>query len=426
MLATLEEGIKGGTWFSLIDKVWREPNLRASWARVKANNGAAGCDRQSVKEFERHAVEELCKLERQIKDASYQPKPVRRVQIEKPGSKETRPLGIPAVRDRGSPVHLPPLVPSAASVVQGAVRQVLEPIFEHAFAEHSYGFRPGRGAKDALRRVEGLLHEGKHWVVDADIKGYFDHIPHDQRMAKVREHIADGRLLGLIEKFLQAGVIEEMKGWQPTKTGTPQGAVLSPLLANLYLDELDRHMAAHGHEMTRYADDFVIQCESEAEARAALAMIAEWTSRKGLSLHPEKTRSSDASQSGGGFDFLGYHFSRHKGRWKHWPRKKSEKRLKAAIKAHTTRNHWQSMKAIIAKLNPLLRGWFGYFQHSSRAVLGGTDSYVRGRLRNILRKRSGRKGRARGEDHHRWPNAYFAECGLFCLSATHAQICQSR
>jgi RNA-directed DNA polymerase len=412
MLTALEKGVKGDQWFSLIDKVWRKPNLEASWKAVKANCGAAGIDRQSVKDFSRHAEEEIAKLQRELQQCSYQPKAVRRVYIEKTGSKEQRPLGIPAVRDR---------------VVQGAVRHVLEPIFENVFAEHSYGFRPGKGAKDALRRVDGLMRGGKTWTVDADLKGYFDSIPHDQLLERVREYVADGRVVGLLEKFLEAGVMGEDGELEPaSETGTPQGAVLSPLMANLYLNELDHLMAGSGYEMTRYADDFVIQCESEAQAHMALEQIKDWVKANGLELHPEKTRITDAGQTGAGFDFLGYHFVKHKGKWRRWPRKKSEKKMRAALRERTPRTSGQSMEAIIKELNVLLRGWFEYFKHSHWTAMGSMDRYLRGRLRSILRKRIKLKGRGRGKDHQRWPNAYFDELGLFCLSAAWEQLRQSR
>ena len=184
-------------------------------------------------------------------------------------------------------------------IVQGALRHVLEPIFEADFAEHSYGIRPGRGAKDALRRVDTLLQAGHHWVVDADLKSYFDTIPHARLMALVKARVADGRVLALVESFLRAGVLEATKGWQPTERGTPQGGVISPLLANLYLTPLDHQMAAAGYEMVRYADDFVILCRTEAEAQAALAAVAAWVRAAGLTLHPEKTRIVDATQRGG-------------------------------------------------------------------------------------------------------------------------------
>src|SRR5208283_4377122 len=211
----------------------------------------------------------------------YTPRPVRRCWIDKLGSKEKRPLGIPAVRDR---------------IVQGAIRNVLEPIFEREFAEHSYGFRPGRGCKDALRRVDGLLESGHTWVVDADLKGYFDTIPHDPLLARVKERVSDGRLLALLEQYLKAGVMDGLKGWEPTEQGTPQGAVISPLLANLYLNPLDHLLAAQGYAMTRYADDFVVQCRDEAHAQRALELVVQWAQANGLTVHPDKTRIVDATQ----------------------------------------------------------------------------------------------------------------------------------
>jgi len=200
-------------------------------------------------------------------------------------------------------------------VVQTALRNVIEPIFENIFAEHSYGFRPGRGAKDALRRVDELLKAGKVWVVDADLKGYFDSIPQEKLLEAVAEHISDGPLLELIQRFLKQGVMESGKDWQPTEAGTPQGAVISPLLANLYLNPLDHQMAKADREMVRYADDFVVMCESETDANEVLEQLRVWVERAGLILHPTKTRIVDASQKGG-FDFLGYHFERGR----RWPR----------------------------------------------------------------------------------------------------------
>ncbi len=310
MLTALEQGVKGGRWYCLMDKVLSERNLRASFAKVKAKRGAAGVDHVTVKMFEKHLAANVEKLTRQLADGTYRPHAVKRVHIPKPGSKETRPLGIPTVRDR---------------TIQGALRHVLEPIFERDFAEHSYGFRPGRGCKDALRRVNDLLHDGRTIIVDADIKGYFDSIPHDRLMARVCDKVTDRSVLGLVEKFLTQGVLDGLKRWQP-EMGTPQGAVLSPLLANIYLDPLDHFLAERGFEMVRYADDFVVLCRSQAEAARALGTIREWTDEVGLTLHPEKTGVVDAAECGG-FDFLGYHFERG---WK-WPRKKSLKKFKDTI-----------------------------------------------------------------------------------------------
>jgi len=404
MLTALEAGVRGGKWHSLIDKVYAIGNLLRGYQRVAANRGAAGVDHQTIKMFEQRLEENVGKLSESLKDDSYRPQAIRRTWIEKLGSKDKRPLGIPTVRGR---------------VVQTAVRQVLEPIFERDFAEHSYGFRPGRGCKEALRRVDHLLKTGYHWVVDADLKSYFDTIPTKPLLERVEEKIADGRVLTLVKAFLQQGIMEGMKTWTPTG-GTPQGAVVSPLLSNIYLNPLDHRMAEQGFEMVRYADDFVILCRSEAEAREALGRVKEWTEQAGLTLHPAKTRIVDATQAGG-FDFLGYTFAQGQKR----PRQKSLKKFKDTIRAKTRRNHGESLKRVIEDLNRTLRGWFGYFQHSHKDTFPTLDSWIRMRLRSILRRRQKQRGRGRGRDHQRWPNAYFAKQGMFSLVTAHALVCQS-
>ena len=291
---------------------------------------------------------------------------------------------------------------------------------EREFAEQSYGFRPGRSCHDALRRVEGLLKNGHTWVVDADLKSYFDTIPHEKLMAQVRERVADGRVLAWLEAYLQAGVLETMRGWEPTEQGTPQGAVISPLLANLYLNPLDHQMARAGWDMVRYADDFVILCRSQAEAEEALAAVRQWVSAAGLALHPEKTRLVDATQRGG-FEFLGYHFERGM----KWPRKKSIHQLKEKLRPLTKRTSGRCLAAIVAKLNPILRGWFGYFSRGKPGDHEKVDGWLRGRLRSLLRKRNKKKGRARGRDHTRWTNAYFERLGLYSLLGAHRRFRQS-
>lgn len=397
MLETLARGIEGGVWYSLIDKVWNPEHLKLGADEVIRNKGAAGVDHRTWEQLREDLLTEVATVSRQLKEERYEPSPVKRVWIEKLGSTELRPLGVPTVRDR---------------MVQGTIRAVIEPIFEREFAEHSYGFRIGRSAAMAITRVEQLLTEGCTWVVDADLKGYFDSIPQDLLMGELRKRIADGRLLKLIEAYLQQGVMESGKGWTPTEQGTPQGAVLSPLLSNLYLNGLDHQMAKAGWQMTRYADDFIIQCRSREEAEKALAEVREWVGRAGLSLHPTKTRIVNASQAGG-FDFLGWHFERGL----KWPRDKSLNRFKETIREETPRNSGTSLARIFSRLNRRFRGWINYFGGGVKHVYASLDSWTRGRLRSILRRRDKRKGRGRGRDHNRYPNVYFEERGLISLSA---------
>ena len=392
-------GEQAKVWYSLMDKVYASDHLQHAFQAVWNNGGSAGTDGQTVGQFHAQAETELARLAEELRTEQYRPRPARRVWIPKPGSQEQRPLGIPAVRDR---------------VVQSALRHVMEPIFETEFAEHSYGFRPGRGCKDALRRVDALLHSGHVWVVDADLKSYFDTIPHDRLMSLVKERIADGRVLALLESYLRAGVLEALKGWQPTERGTPQGAVISPLLANLYLNRFDHQMARAGWEMVRYADDFVILCHSETEAHAALDAVRHWVSEAGLTLHPTKTRIVDARVPGG-FDFLGYHFERGL----KWPRRKSLEKLQERLRTKTRRMDGNSLKEIIGTVNRTMKGWYAYFQHSHPTTFAQVDGWVRMRLRSILRWRRGGKGRGRGRDHQKWTNQWFTKQGLFTLEAAH-------
>jgi len=401
MLAALERGVKGGKWFSLMDKVWKMENLQSATRQVVRNQGAAGVDGQSCEAYLKVSPERLPRLQEILKQGTYRPKPVKRVWIPKLGSKELRPLGIPTVEAR---------------VVETALRNVLEPIFERTFAEHSYGFRPRRGAKQALRRVDQLLKTGHCWVVDADLKGYFDSIPQDKLMKAVETQVADGAVLELIRHMLEQGVMESGKGWQPTETGTPQGAVISPLLANIYLNALDHIMAQRGWQMVRYADDFVILCKTEPEAQEVMEQLRQWTQAAGLTLHPSKTRIVDASQEGG-FDFLGYHFERGY----RWPRKKSLDKLKETIRTKTKSGRPGSLRDIIWEINRCTRGWFEYFKHSQNTVFRPLDGWIRQRLRRILRRRHTGSMRAACRDHRRWPVAYFAEYGLISLALARNQ-----
>jgi RNA-directed DNA polymerase len=397
MLAALQTGVKGGKWYSLIDKVYPEAALRAAFAQVAANRGAAGVDHVTIEKYASDLDANLAGLSEALRSGTYRPQRIRRHYIPKPGSQEKRPLGIPAVQDR---------------VVQTALRTVLEPIFERHFAAHSYGFRPGRGCKDALRRVDALLKAGHTYIVDADLKSYFDTIPHDRLLALVGQKVSDGRILALVAAYLEQGVLDGLEEWTPEQ-GTPQGAVCSPLLSNIYLDPLDHLMAARGFEMVRYADDFVVLCRSPQEAAAALTAVQEWTAAAGLSLHPTKTRLVDARNDG--FDFLGYRFAAGHRR----PRAKSLEKFKNAVRATTKRTAGHSLSQIIADLNRTLRGWFEYFKHSHRSVFAPLDGWIRRRLRNILRKQHGQSGISRASDNLRWPNAFFAAHGLFSLHDAH-------
>ena len=403
MLTALDEGVKGGCWYSLMDKVHRQATLRAAATGVVANRGAAGVDHVNVTMFEQRLEENLRDLGDALRTGTYRPQAIRRHLIPKPGNRERRPLGIPTVRDR---------------VVQTALRLVLEPIFERDFATHSYGFRPGKGCKDALRRVDELLKSGYTYVVDADLKSYFDTIPHDRLLAQVRKRVSDGRVLRLIEAFLNQGVMDGLEQWTPEQ-GTPQGAVISPLLSNIYLDPLDHLMAEQGWEMVRYADDFVILCRNAEDAAQALDVVRRWTAQAGLTLHPTKTRVLDAGTEG--VDFLGYRFEGGTRR----PRPQSLSKFKDTIRAQTKRTSGESLAKIIATLNTVLRGWFGYFKHSHKWTFSALDGWIRMRLRSLLRRRLGLRGRGRGADHQRWPNAFFADHGLYSLKRAHEYASQS-
>jgi RNA-directed DNA polymerase len=405
MLTALETGVKGGKWFSLIDKVASPRVLDWAFTQVAAKEGAAGVDHQTITMYGARQAEETERLVRQLREGSYRPAAIKRVWIPKPGSKEKRPLGIPVVRDR---------------VVQKGLQAALEPIFEREFAEQSYGFRPGRSCRDALRRVEQLLKAGYAWVVDADLQSYFDTIPHEQLLARVAEKISDGQVLKLLQQYLEQGVLDGLREWQP-ETGTPQGAVISPLLANIYLNPLDHLIAGAGIEMVRYADDIVLLCRSEAEAKRGLQLLQEWTASAGLRLHPEKTRIVDATQETG-FEFLGYHFRRGQ----KWPRRKSLKKIKDTVRAKTKRHNGHSLSTIIDDVNQSTRGWFEYFKYSHRYTFDRLDQFIRTRLRSVLRRRSGKRGRATRAENVKWPNAYLRVQGLLFLADTHAQLRQSQ
>ncbi len=406
MLSALGNGVKGGKWFSLMDKVFAPKTLALAWAKVRVNKGAAGVDGQSIERFAARQDVYLPELSAALRDGSYSAQAVMRVDIPK-GDGRTRPLGIPTVKDR---------------IVQQAVKLVIEPIFESGFCEGSYGFRPGRGCHDALREVDRLIKDGYTFVVDADLQSYFDTIPHDRLMARVEDKVIDGRVLDLIRGWLKADILKGLERWTPTQ-GSPQGAVISPLLANIYLDPLDRLMAERGYRMVRYADDFVILTRSREEADAALDLVWAWVKGAGLKLHPSKTHVGDCRVPGQGFEFLGYRFVAGR----RIVRKKSMDKLKDSIREKTRRTRGVSLERVIADLNPMLRGWFGYFKQALWTTFKDLDGFVRRRLRSLLLKQNKRthSGFSRNVNR-RWPNAFFANAGLFALHTAWQSARRSR
>jgi RNA-directed DNA polymerase len=404
MLEALENGINGveeSKWFCLIDKVCKPANLMSAWLKTASNDGAAGVDHVTVKGYAKQLETNLERVRDQVGSGVYHPSRIRRTYIPKPGGGEFCPLGIPIVQDR---------------VVGTAVRHVIEPIFEQTFSENSFGFRPGRGCKDALRQVFNLLKVGNHYVVDADLRQCFDRIPHDKLINRVKERVADKKVLELIRRFLKQEILDDGSVFAPENTGTPQGATLSPLLCNIYLNPLDHLMAEEGFDMIRYADDLVVVCRSQQEAERALDVLTQWVESNGLELHPDKTRIADMTQAREYFDFLGYRFLRTgKGRLIRFPSPKSVKRFREKLKRLTRRSNGQSMEEIIRRCNQILRGWFAYFKHSNRWIMKTLDGWLRMRLRSINRKRHKGKGRGRGLDHRKWPNNYFAKLGLFSM-----------
>ena len=351
---------------SLIDKVYSWDNLWTAWRKVRANKGAHGLDRVTIRAYEQDVETHLRELQRKLMEDRYEPLPVRRVYIPKASNpKQMRPLGIPTVTDR---------------VCQQAVYQVLCPIFDPYFSNRSFGFRPGRKAHHAIATAIRDAKEGFRSVVDADIASFFDRLDHEVVMSLVCARVADGRVLRLIKAFLKAGVSEDGIISVPTE-GSPQGGVISPLLANIVLDAFDKAIEAKGWRHVRYADDFVILTRSPQEAAHALAYAKEVLGTLKLSLHETKTRLTGFHE---GFEFLGFHFRR----FRLGIRAKSLERFKDRVRFVTRRNQGRNVDAVLADLNPIIRGYANYFGVAEAArSFRKLDKWLRMRIRSFRLKR---------------------------------------
>lgn len=386
-----ESTVKKRKWYSLYDKVYAPANLERAWEKVRSNKGAGGVDRQSIAEFGQEKEKHLAELHRLLREKRYRPYALRRVYIPK-GNGEQRPLGIPTIRDR---------------VVQQALLNILEPIFEVTFHEHSYGFRPNRSTHQAVEHVVTSMQSGKEWILEVDVRKYFDTVNHELLLNAVNEEVSDGSVLRLLRQFLESGVMENGVR-QATEEGTPQGGVISPLLANIYLNRFDWEMAKRGHDVVRYADDFVVLCGSREEAERALTDVRKMLEGKlRLTLHAEKTRIVYHRE--GNFDFVGFLIDRRY----LWPRMKTLMRFKEKVRFATRRQQGRNIHEVIRRLNPVLRGFGKYYQRANvQGLFERLDEWIRMRVRSFMEKK-----RAVKYQNRRISTALLTSMGLVSLLA---------
>lgn len=386
------EQVTKRTYYTLRDRMTKKMNMHYAAKTVIGNEGSAGIDRVTISEFNENYQQNMRELHRQLKEDRYEPLPVLRVMIPK-DSGGKRPLGIPTIKDR---------------IAQATVKRVMEPIFEKIFCDCSFGFRPGRSQIDAINKVEEYREQGYKWVLDADIKGYFDNIDHELLMEFITERINDGWVLRIIKSWLTAGVVTE-EGYIPSKQGTPQGGVISPLLANIYLHQLDKIMTERGYKIVRFADDFVILTKSKKKAQRALEVVKEIVEGKlKLTLHPEKTVITNF---GKGFTFLGFEFIA----WRYKrPRKKALKQFKDKVRKKTKRQQPWPVEVIVGELNPIIRGWGNYFGNGNvKELFKRLDKWIRMRIRSYMEEKKAVK-----HQNKRIPNAVLRQKGLKSLLTT--------
>lgn len=382
-------------WYSLYDKVFNVKNLESAWEQVKHNRGSGGVDGVSIALFESNLKQNLADLHVKLKTKTYTPQPVRRVYIPKANGKR-RPLGIPTIRDR---------------IVQQALLNVLQPIFEPTFQDCSFGFRPGRNAHQAIAKIEEYLKVGYTWVVDADITDFFGSVNHDRLLTAVNAEVADGSVLKLVKMFLRAGMMEDGH-LKTVSTGTPQGGVVSPLLANVYLNSFDRELTKRGYKLIRYADDFVILCKRKKKAERTLQVVTELLSVQQLTLSAEKTRLGNYQVQS--FEFLGFWFKKLYGTPRKGPRQKSREAFRNSVRFLTRRQQPRNLKMVIKQLNPTIRGWGNYFKvGDTMQLFGELDSWIRMRLRSFAKKKRWTSISASTE----YPNQRLAKLGLVSLRA---------